>query len=265
MNITPLETPTATDIREEFETQGYYHAKGVYSPEAMQELETEFDRIVAQLTQSGQDIDAKWSGPEMERISKASFQILHTHNVHRFSSLWLQAMLHTPFLDVVEAILGPNIGLNHNKLFQKPAETGAPFPMHQDWSYFPTELDRCIAGILHVSEATDEMGCLRVVPGSHKLGRMQDSNGQKSPDWLKEYPVEEALPIPAEPGDVVFFHYFTLHGSMPNQSDKVRKTVLSQLYAGEDKLEETANHPDEQLVLRGWSSRATRDRAGTSK
>ena len=96
--------------------------------------------------------------------------------------------------------------------------------MHQDWTYFPTVKDTMMAGIIHVSNATDEMGCLRVYPGSHKLGRIAESGGQGNESVLKDYPLDRATIVEAEAGDVVFFHYCTLHGSMPNRSQKVRKT-----------------------------------------
>ena len=51
--------------------------------------------------------------------------------------------------------------LHHSKLFCKPPETGSPFPMHQDWQYFPSVKDTMIAAIIYVSAATDEMGCVR--------------------------------------------------------------------------------------------------------
>ena len=35
-----------------------------------------------------------------------------------------------------ERLFGDDVILHHSKLFQKPAEQGAPFPMHQDWAYF---------------------------------------------------------------------------------------------------------------------------------
>ncbi|MCL6512553.1 MAG: caspase family protein [Anaerolineae bacterium] len=69
----------------------------------------------------------------------------------------------------------------------------------------------------------------------------------------------------AQDGDVLFFHYFTVHGSMPNRSNRVRKTVLVQMYAGDDQVEEGNMHPDEALVLRGWNSRMTRARANRAK
>ena len=118
-----------------------------------------------------------------------------------------------------------------------------------------------IAGVIHVSPATDAMGCLRVVPGSHKLGRIRDSHGQSEHEILLKHPIQDALPLEAQPGDVLFFHYLTIHGSMPNRSDHVRKTVLVQLHAGTDVIEAGNQHPNERLVLRGWNSRTTRSSA----
>ncbi len=152
--------------------------------------------------------------------------------------------------------------LHHSKLFQKPSEAGSPFPMHQDWPYFPTVNDSMIAGIIHVSDATDEMGCLRVYPGSHRLGRIEGADGRRQNDVLDQYPIEDATIVEAQAGDVIFFHYFTLHGSMPNRSDQVRKTVLCQLYAGSDRVEDGNTHPDERLVLRGWNHNISRAMAG---
>jgi ectoine hydroxylase-related dioxygenase (phytanoyl-CoA dioxygenase family) len=137
--------------------------------------------------------------------------------------------------------------------------------MHQDWSYFPTVRDSMMAGIIHVSRATDEMGCLRVYPGSHRFGRVSNSSGQVRSDLLLEHPIEKAVPVEVDPGDVVFFHYFLLHGSMPNRSNEVRKTVLVQMYAGDDHVEEGNSHPDEHLVLSGYNHFAKRSSADRAK
>jgi len=252
----------STDAKAYFDEHGYYHAKGVFRADEVAALGTDFDRIVRQLLASGDQIDATWDGTETAKISQPGDRILHTHNVQKFSRVWLNAFLNDRFLNVVEALIGPDIMLHHSKLFQKPAEAGAPFPMHQDWPYFPTVHDTMIAGILHVSEATDQMGCLRVYPGSHRLGRVEGADGRRANEVLDNYPIEDATIIEAEPGDVIFFHYFTLHGSMPNRSDKVRKTVLCQLHAGTDHVEDGNHHPNERMVLRGWNHHIGRDAAG---
>ena len=257
-------TDSKAEIKAFFEENGYYVARGVYSAGEIAELETDFDRIVAQLKGSGENINARWGGDEMTRLDGGESFIVHTHNVQSFSEKWMRAFQHPNFLDVAEAILGSDIILHHSKLFQKPSEKGSPFPMHQDWSYFPTEKDSMIAGIIHVSEATDEMGCLRAYPGSHRLGRVQGTMGQIESDFLANYPIEGATICECAPGDVFFFHYFTLHGSMPNRSPKTRKTVLAQLHAGDDAVEDWNKHPNSRLVLRGWNHRAARSNAAKS-
>ncbi len=262
----PFTPPVAdTEIGRFFAENGYYLAKGVFSPAEVAELEADFDRIVSQLLGSGEHVNAAWSGPEVDRIGAKDLVVIHTHNVQQYSAAWLRAMMHDTFLGIASDILGPDIILHHSKLFQKPSELGAPFPMHQDWNYFPTQLDSMIAGIVHVSKATDEMGCLRVYPGSHKLGRIADTYGSIENDLLLQYPLENATIIEAEPGDVLFFHYFTIHGSMPNRSSEVRKTVLVQLHAGNDVMESGYNHPYERLALKGWNAHATRTSANEGK
>ncbi len=249
---------SSTEISEFFQTNGYYHAKGVFFPAEIRELETDFDHIVHQLKGSGEEVDVRWGGAVMDKIAPKDSFVVHTHNVQIYSAAWLRAMMQARFLEHAQAILGPNVILHHSKLFQKPAEKGAPFPMHQDWSYFPTIKDTMMAGIIHVSNATDEMGCLRVYPGSHKLGRVAETNGQTSAEVLTEYPLEKATIVEAEAGDVLFFHYCTLHGSMPNRSQKTRKTVLVQMHSGEDVVEDENRHPNARLVLSGWNSYAKR-------
>lgn len=247
-----------------FAENGYFLARAVFGANEVQELERNFDRIVAQISATGEEVNARWSGPEMEKMGAAGTVVIHTHNVQQFSAAWLRALQNASFLDIAESILGPDIVLHHSKLFQKPGEKGAPFPMHQDWGYFPTNKDTMMAAVIHVSEATDEMGCLRVYPGSHKMGRLEGAMGGTEA-LVANFPIENATPVEAMPGDVLFFHYCTVHGSMPNRSNQIRKTVLVQLHAGDDDVETGNTHPNERLCLRGWNSAMTRDIANRTE
>jgi ectoine hydroxylase-related dioxygenase (phytanoyl-CoA dioxygenase family) len=242
---------TPQQIKAFFEANGYYLARGLFKPAEIAALEKEFDFIIGELARTGDIDNTQWGGELQKKIGGEKSMITHTHNVQCFSAAWLQACQAKAFLDVAEAILGPDIILHHTKLFQKPRENGMPFTMHQDWSYFPSVKDTMIAGIIHVSPATDEMGCLRVYPGSHKLGRAAHTGGQEPSELLEHYPLEKATVLEAQPGDVLFFHYFTLHGSKHNRSNQLRKTVLVQMHAGHDEIEDKNYHPNVRLVLRG--------------
>ena len=246
-----------------FAENGYYHARGVYPEDSLVGMEAEFDRIVQQLQFGNEDINARWQSENTDKLDGGKSLVIHSHNVHRYSACWLNALMHREFLDVAEHLIGPDIVLHHNKLFQKPPRQGAPFPMHQDWWYFPTQLDSMIAAVIFLGDADDECGGFRLYPGSHKLGRQENSAGLKPSEALRDYPIEGATPISAKRGDVLFFSYFTLHGSMPNRSERIRKTVLVQLYSGKDYVlpNDEVNHVDEQLVLRGWNYHMSRKQA----
>ena len=254
-------------IEDFFGENGYYLAQGVFSEPHLCRMETDFDRIVAQLERSGENVNARWGGDGMDELDGGSSRIVHTHNVQCYSSCWLQALQQDRFLDIAERILGPDIVLHHTKLFQKPPADGSPFPIHQDWSYFPTRDDTMIAGIVFLTDADEESGGLRVYPGSHKLGRLSDSSGMQASEALRDYPLERALAVRAKRGDVLFFSYLTLHGSTPNRSDRCRKTVLVQLHSGTDHVPagDGPGHVNERLVLRGWNYRMSRDLANAGK
>lgn len=251
-----------SSLREQYERDGYVVISGAIPSDVLAGLQEDFDRIVQQLVASGEEINAKWASADA--ISGADSVVLHTHNVQQFSARWMQFFVSPGFLGAVSELIGPDIVLHHSKLFQKPAEKGAAFPMHQDWGYFPTRDDSMMAGIVHLSDATDAMGCLRVYPGSHKLGRIPPEESMTGANFMERFPLDGATALEAKAGDIVFFNYLTVHGSKPNTSDKVRKTVLVQIYSGAD-LPDDNPHPNERLTLSGWNYSATRNTANRLK
>jgi len=127
-------------LRESYDADGYVVVRGVFTPAEVAELEAAFDEIVRQLVASGEHLNARWGGEAMDAMGAADTVVLHTHNVQYYSAVWARALTHPGFLAAATEILGPDVVLHHTKLFQKPAENGAPFPMHQDWSYFPSRI-----------------------------------------------------------------------------------------------------------------------------
>ena len=153
-----------------FSKNGYFLAKNLFNKSDVSVLEKEFDKIVSQLKQSGENINARWGGEVAKKTDLENSKVLHTHNVQSFSSIMLDMVQDKNLLNLVETFIGPDIILHHTKLFLKPPLIGSTFPLHQDWSYFPTQNNTMIAAIVHISDSTEEMGCFRLVAGSNKLG-----------------------------------------------------------------------------------------------
>ena len=246
------------EVLSTFNEQGYYLARDLFNQRAISYLEKEFDKIVNQMNASNENINARWGSELTRTIEDPKSMVLHTHNVQSYSQKMLNMVQNKRLLDVVESLIGPDIILHHTKLFLKPPKVGSAFPLHQDWSYFPTQSNSMIAAVVHLSKSKKSMGRIRLVKGSHKMGRIKGSDGHSYvKDIHGSHDLESAYAVDANPGDVLFFHCCSLHGSKANESENSRKTVLIQLYSGKDKVEDST-HTNVQLTLRGWNHYATR-------
>ena len=122
--------------------------KQVFKPVFISKLRTEFDRIVDQLKASDEIINARWGSKLTQSFEDDESVVIHTHNVQSYSYVMLKMVQNKRLLDMVEKLIGPDIILHHTKLFLKPAIKGSAFPLHQDWSYFPTEKNSMVAAVI---------------------------------------------------------------------------------------------------------------------
>ncbi|GCE17863.1 phytanoyl-CoA dioxygenase family protein [Dictyobacter kobayashii] len=233
-----------------YHENGYILVKGVLTKEEAQTYRQECHNLVERLTRD-QDIDATWGSARAN--ATVATRILHCHDVQFQSAAFSRLLVDERVTGIAADIIGsPNVQLHHNKMFVKPPEKGSPFPMHQDYPFFPHKNHSMIAAILHFDNAPLEKGCVRVVPGSHKLGPVPH---QEEGSWhlpLEQYPLESAQPCPAEAGDVLFFSYLTIHGSGVNVSDEARTTLLIQMRDPQDPpTVDTHKSRGQGMILRG--------------
>jgi phytanoyl-CoA hydroxylase len=230
-----------------YNENGYLLVKGLLPADEARTLRAECHGLTERLAKS-HDTDATWVGAKAMVAEKTI--IHHCHNVQFYSGA-LAALLTDPgFTDAAASLIGPNIQLHHNKMFIKPPEKGSPFPMHQDYPYFPHANDTMTAAVFHFDDAPVEKGCLRVVAGSHKLGPLPHEGSFHLP--LEKYPLEATTICEAEAGDVLFFNYLTIHGSGVNTSTEARTTLLVQFRDPEDRpLDDQHKSRGQGMILRG--------------
>ena len=239
--------------KKQYQDDGYLLVSGIFTTDELDRMEVDFDAIIARRRKRGAALDATWPGDWKK--ARPTMEVIHTHDLQAYSAQWSRVLLHDRFTGVMADLIGPNVQLHHTKLFQKPPERGSAFPMHQDFGYFPHERHSMMAAVIHLTDATDEMGCLRVMPGSHKLGPMPPKvDGSQGHHYLNpnDYPIEKGTPCSARRGDVLLFTYLTIHGSGINTSNRVRKTVLVQVQDPSDRPTEQVHRSHAQgLMLRG--------------
>jgi phytanoyl-CoA hydroxylase len=240
----------------QFQEQGYVLASSLFDDKELDQMECEFDTIVQQRLAARVQTDATWPG-DWKNDQPSDSVVFFCHDVQAFSSAWARAIVNPRLTEAMSDCLeSPNVQLHHTKLFQKPAGKGGGFPMHQDAPYFPHTLDTMMAAIVHLVDTDDEMGCFRIIPGSHKLGRLPEFNTEAHYLDPKAYPVASGVPCLAKRGDVLFFNYLAIHGSGVNRSNNTRKTVLIQVRDPQDlPMEDIHISHAQGMMLRGMNPR----------
>lgn len=133
-------------------------------------------------------------------------------------------------IDAVELLLEEESYHWHSKIVIKQPGDGkvdwhAGFSAwYQDGCLYPNIITCSIA--LNRNDISN--GCLQVLRGSHRIGRLddvslgEDSVGADPVRMEKVFENHELVYCEMEAGDALFFHAKTLHGSDGNDSDRVR-------------------------------------------
>ena len=213
----------------EYREQGYLKVEQLFTPEEAEELASEMVRVIEQWGQES----IGWVGPWRDRYLTADERLntkaVFMHDPHHYSATWGRVIFHEKMIACLQQLIDGPIQYHHTVLHAKPPEKGTPFPMHQDYPFYPHDGPDFVDCLLHLDDTPLESGALMVVPGSHKMGPLEHVLG---PETAPHLPPEEFHPdeldsvaVPADRGDMVFFNYQTIHWSDCNRTDEWRKSV----------------------------------------
>ncbi|XP_076452644.1 L-proline trans-4-hydroxylase-like [Babylonia areolata] len=134
-----------------------------------------------------------------------------------------------------EKLLGGEVYHYHSKLMAKdPNGKGGKFVWHQDYGYWYKNgclYPDMLSVFIPIDPCRKENGCLQILAGSHKCGRIDHGfvAGQQGCDLERLEQVKAKLPLKVmemEPGDVMFHHSNLLHCSGPNTSATKRWSLV---------------------------------------
>jgi ectoine hydroxylase-related dioxygenase (phytanoyl-CoA dioxygenase family) len=132
----------------------------------------------------------------------------------------------------MERIYGGPISHYYSLNMQKDPNTGG-WEYHQDYGYHYNEFfyPDFVSVMVALDPATRDNGCLRVVKGSNRLGRLEHEGmgSQRIADRGRvELALEQMEEVHCEmtPGSVLYFDGNILHASNPNTSDQGRWSMV---------------------------------------
>ena len=234
------DTPALESAAQKYREYGAIVVRGLMKPylkTIQSDIENAVQTAIANLPHA-RKINEGWTTPDgtlwlpapagLEKVLGRDKQIMIPPVNYQTSGAFTQSALDTKLLDIVEAIIGPDIELfmEGQCLYKEPVG-GHPKNLHQDSAYFEHRFEGPV-GVLNYAVDTDlQNGALHVVPGSHRLGTLNhiDTFSNLGLD-AEEWPWEKALPICGSAGDSIFFHYKTIHGSQENHSNSARPVFI---------------------------------------
>src|SRR5947207_901628 len=132
-------TPTRDQITF-FQEQGYLVVEDLIPPDWLREIQVETAELHDQMAESPPEgVHVSWEHEVDPSIQRRIKQLMHAEVV---SPALNRLVRSTEVLDVVEALMGPDISLFHCKLLMKAARGGTVTPWHQDYSYWVTDDNR---------------------------------------------------------------------------------------------------------------------------
>jgi ectoine hydroxylase-related dioxygenase (phytanoyl-CoA dioxygenase family) len=248
---------------EQYRTDGFVVVESVFTRDDLDSV----DRTIRELTDAAIASDDFSSVMELEpdlldgeRVPRRIYNPFEQHGTFR------NLATDSRVLDRIESLIGHDIQLQHSKLNMKPAKVGSIVEWHQDLAYFPHTNDDLVTTLVYLDDAIEENGCLQVLPRHHT-----HYFDHRLPDGLFAGMITEqisdgrfgrAVALPAPAGSVIFMHAMVPHSSLPNRSDRGRRTLIFEYRAADafpifvagysDQLED--NRPQ----LRGQAARFAR-------
>lgn len=156
--------------------------------------------------------------------------------------LW-ELCAHTPILDAVEAILGPDFYVWGTQFFSKDPGDGSTTPWHQDAFYWPLRPHKAVTAWLAFSDSDEKNGAMMVVPGTHLKGRLKHKKSGRNTDVLDmeletgTFRTTDAVSLNLKAGQFSLHDDNIVHGSSANNSGRLRCGLTIRYSSGEVKCD----------------------------
>jgi hypothetical protein len=203
-----------------YESNGYVHLRGVFSPDRMDEIARWVDEVAS--WERSQD---KWlhhyeitgdtgNGHPNERLAR-------TENFVSYHAGLAQLLMLGRVPELVSDAMGRDVFLYKEKInYKYPG--GAGYNAHQDAPAYK-QLSNHATCLISVDDSTVENGCLEFVQKRHKEGLIGLTDG-----GVIDPAVEaemDFVPVETRKGDCVIFSSYTPHRSTANRTTNARKLI----------------------------------------
>ena len=198
-------------LKQDYDSSGYAIIRDVIEPELVSEVESH----------------VHWLSKKYPETRPEAFHhdlLVHDPFIHHLLD-------NKKLLDLVAAIIGPDIALFGVHYIAKKPFDGKPVGWHQDGSYWPLEPMEVVSVWLAGTDSTFENACMRVIPGTQnkKMVKPSEMMNLDTEEYVLDLAIDpkqiddsDAVDIELRAGDISIHNPSIVHGSNSNASDKWR-------------------------------------------
>jgi phytanoyl-CoA hydroxylase len=217
--------------RARFDRDGFLVVPGLLAPPGLAELAARLDRYIREVVPGVPPSDAFYDDPGRPETLK---------QMHRLDRDPYFAGLRSgpsPFRSLAEELLGEPVEVEPPEWFNKPPGTRNATPPHQDNYYFCLRPANVVTIWLALDPVDEENGCLRFVPGSHRLGVRPHGRTETLgfSQGITDYgEADRAAEVAAclRPGDATAHHGDMIHRADPNRSATRARRSFALVFRG---------------------------------
>jgi non-heme Fe2+,alpha-ketoglutarate-dependent halogenase len=194
---------------------------------------------------------------EMVALLPNATHLNHVNNWHK-ANRWVYDLCRTPtILDYVEDLLGSDFYLWGAHCFAKFPGDGTEVPWHQDAQYWPLKPAKTVTVWLAIYDTDEQNAAMRVVRGSHRSGNLTHHTIDKQ-QYILDQEVdqesidpEQVVSMDLKAGEISLHNDGLIHGSGPNNSDRIRAGQTMRFCPTEVKVDLSVWPTFESYLVRG--------------
>lgn len=171
--------------------------------------------------------------------------------LHRAGEVGRRVVCHPGLIDILTALLGPNVVLTLNRHNQAAMNApGEAEPrLHRDILQWTRNV---VTAVVYLQNSTEENGCTYLIPGSQYAPFVGVSQKDGGGTWMDEHAeyadlLDQAVPVPVERGGLLLMDSLVFHSVGANRSTSDRRSIVLG-YRSVDELEPRDLHPSQFLV-----------------
>ena len=204
---------------EAFGENGYLHLPQTLAPEEVTGLRESADRLIAsipQLPPEWQD-DFKYGALVGDHIGEGDMLCRMEYSLQKHRQ-YLMLLGNPKILAIAATLHRAPIVLTWEDMIIKMPGSGLEVPFHQAIPYQSLGSRVLSIGIYLDDSYSDP---LRVLPGSHRLGPLDEGEVGR----MGRARSSELVEVPARAGDVIIHNVLAIHGSAENRSRRPRRVI----------------------------------------